>query len=269
MPVLHLDRALGRARRWLGLTRAGWLALGAATVCLAGSGSVLAAVTEDVVGHTGETREDGSRLHWFVTHRPAWLISLAKLVTQAGGVSALIVMSLLAAVLLYRRGQALIVAMSPSLALGTAGVLAAAGKQIIGRSRPPLGVRLLPETESSFPSGHATDSTALFVALALVVAVVILRKPLARVASALIGFGVSGVIGLSRLVLGVHWPTDVVAGWTLGTTVALMVTAACLLLARAQPVQPANGGRTAAVGLWLLRGLHVRRGGAGPAAMAR
>jgi len=110
------------------------------------------------------------------------------------------------------------------VSLGAAGVAAAIGKSLVGRSRPPIGLRLVNETEPSFPSGHTTDATALYLALALVVAVVVFRRPLARIL-VVTGAGLlAGMIGLSRLELGVHWPTDVMAGWTLGTTIALAVT---------------------------------------------
>ena len=100
----------------------------------------------------------------------------------------------------------------------------AIGKQVIGRARPSAALRLATETEPSFPSGHAADSTAFYVTLALVIAIVVLRRPAARIAVLAVAVLLSATIGTSRLVLGVHWPTDVLAGWALGTTVALTVT---------------------------------------------
>ncbi len=203
------------------------------------SASVFGVMVEDVVGRNGQTRQDTARLHWFVAHRPHWLVSAARWLTEGGSVPVLLVLSMGAALLLYRRHQPSLVAMTPAIALGIAAVLATAIKHVVARARPPLGVRLLPENEPSFPSGHATDSTALFVSLALVVAVVIFRRPLARAASVIAGFCIAGVIGLTRLVLGVHWPTDVVAGWALGTVVALVVSGACLALAADQAASTA------------------------------
>jgi undecaprenyl-diphosphatase len=226
----------GRAgwRRLNQMSRPVRFVLGAIAVTLLVSVTVFVVTIDDVVEHNGLTRLDGGRLGWFVHHRPEWLVSAARWVTDGGSVPVLLAFGLLAGVLLYRRGQTAVVAAIPAVALLTAGALTAVLKPLVGRVRPPLGLRLLTETEPSFPSGHATDSTALFVSLALVAAVVVFRRPLARAAVVAAGFAIAGVIGLTRLFLGVHWPTDVMAGWALGTSVALIVTVAFLGLTSRQ-----------------------------------
>jgi undecaprenyl-diphosphatase len=142
----------------------------------------------------------------------------------------------IAAGVLWFRGARLIVALAPGLALAVAGACAAIGKQWVGRARPPLRLHLITETEPSFPSGHATDSSAFFLTLALIVAVVILRRPLARVGTVLLAALLCAAIGVSRLILGVHWPTDVLGGWSLGATVAFTVTLLTVLLIRLVPL---------------------------------
>jgi undecaprenyl-diphosphatase len=109
------------------------------------------------------------------------------------------------------------------VALAVAGFLAAVGKTVFGRARPPVALHLITENEPSFPSGHATDSAALYGALALVFVVFVLRRPIARAAAATGLVLLTGAVGVSRLVLGVHWPTDVLAGWALGFTAAFAV----------------------------------------------
>ncbi len=144
-------------------------------------------------------------------------------------------MAVAVAALLWWCGERIVIAVAPAIALGSAGAAAAIAKQIVGRARPSAGVRLVSETGPSFPSGHATDSTAFYVALALIVAIFVLRKPLARVVTVGAGLVVSLGVGLSRLVLGVHWPTDVVAGWALGTATALVVVITVSLATRLSP----------------------------------
>src|SRR5205085_9231988 len=102
-------------------------------------------------------------------------------------------------------------------------------KEAIGRPSPGGG-RWHMSTATSFPSGHAANSSAFFVALGIVIAVAVFRRPVARLAVSILGFGVPAAVGLSRLVLGVHWPTDVLAGWGLGSAIAIAFVLAALTL---------------------------------------
>jgi len=148
------------------------------------------------------------------------------------------------------------VAAAPLVSLGVAAVCAAALKVLVARARPDLPLRLLNETQHSFPSGHAADSTALFVSLAIVLAVVVLRRPLARMLAIVVGLAIPAVIGVTRLELGVHWPSDVIAGWALGTLAAVAVTSALILVGRL-----ADSAGPDRAGLWprSLRVLGMRR----------
>src|SRR5205823_12469170 len=116
-------------------------------------------------------------------------------------------------------------AAAPLVSLGLAGAVVSVLKPFVDRARPPLGLHLVTENEPSFPSGHTTDSTALLVTLGLITAIVVFRRPLARVLSVVLSILLSTAIGMSRLLLGVHWPTDVAAGLALGTMIAIAVSA--------------------------------------------
>ncbi len=220
----HLQRFALSTREMVAIA-AGIIVLGVSVVALAG-------VSEDVIRHDGLTRGDASHLHFFLQHRSVQLVQDARWMTDLGGIGLLVVLAVLVAGVLWLRGARLVMAFAPGLALGAAGACAAIGKQLVGRARPPVALRLVNETETSFPSGHATDSTAFYVTLALIVAVVVLRRPLARVATIAAAALLSTAIGASRLILGVHWPTDVLAGWALGSTVALTVSFAAVALDR-------------------------------------
>lgn len=90
-------------------------------------------------------------------------------------------------------------------------------KAAVGRSRP-LGAHLTPATGPSWPSGHASSSAALYGALLLIaLGSGVLRGKRARRGAGLLCVGLLAMIGLSRVYLGVHYPTDVLGAWLLVT----------------------------------------------------
>ena len=132
-------------------------------------------------------------------------------------------------------------ALTPALAVLSAGAIAAVLKVLVDRPRPSAMYRLVAETDPSFPSGHATGTMALGVSTALIVAVYLLRRPIARVLALAVGVAIPLAVAASRLELGVHWPTDVVAGLSLGAFVALATAAAGIWLARVPAPESASG----------------------------
>jgi undecaprenyl-diphosphatase len=101
-------------------------------------------------------------------------------------------------------------ALFPLVALGCAIVLYNVGKALMSRPRPPASLL----TSSAFPSGHATASVAVWGTIAIVVGLGRGRR--AKVFLLIAAKLIALVVGVSRVVLGVHWPTDVIAGWALG-----------------------------------------------------
>ena len=81
----------------------------------------------------------------------------------------------------------------------------------IGRPRPDLEYQAVAVQSLAFPSGHAANSMTAFVAIALLCAPRSERK-----AALIAAIGASLLVGLSRPLLGVHWPSDVLAGWIFG-----------------------------------------------------
>lgn len=229
---------LDSLRRRLGLTWRGMLALGGASVAIGALLIVFAGVSEDVTQRNGLASHDRSNLQLFTTHRTAGLVHAARIVTGFGSVAVLAPLAVMAGVVLWYLRARVAVAAAPLASLGLAGILTAVGKQVVGRGRPPIGLRLVGEADASFPSGHAADSAAVYLALGLVIAIVVLRHPLARFLTVGLAGTLVAAIGGSRLVLGVHWPTDVLAGWALGTGVALAVVVSVTLLTRVVPRGP-------------------------------
>ncbi|MDQ6697672.1 MAG: phosphatase PAP2 family protein [Actinomycetota bacterium] len=148
----------------------------------------------------------------FVRHRPSWLISASKAISALGDVVEMVVMSVAAALLAWRRRLGSLWLL-PLVATVGASLLAQIVKLTVGRSRPPVALRLTHETNYSMPSGHTTTAAAALGALAVVIALV---APRWRRWAAGGAVALTTLIALSRLVLGVHWLSDVMLGAALG-----------------------------------------------------
>jgi undecaprenyl-diphosphatase len=109
-------------------------------------------------------------------------------------------------------------------------------KLIIDRPRPGISPHLVAADTYSFPSGHAANSMITFLAIALLLPV----HPRNRAIAVGLAIAFSLQTGASRVMLGVHWPTDVIGGWAFG---ALWVIT-CRRLASARPEPDASGTRT-------------------------
>ena len=106
--------------------------------------------------------------------------------------------------------------------MAVAFLVAGVGKDLVGRKRPEVAWRVgdLPESPS-FPSGHSLESMTLYGALGLA-AGRRLRRPWLRVSAAVLGLCLPLLIGFSRVYLGVHYLTDVLAGWGVGLALAVL-----------------------------------------------
>lgn len=100
-------------------------------------------------------------------------------------------------------------------ATGAGGVLTTGLKLLVHRPRPDVVVHLVAVHSASFPSGHAMNSAFVYGTLALVAAARTMQAG-ARLYLACGCVALVVLIGASRIVLGVHWPSDVLAGWAFG-----------------------------------------------------
>lgn len=117
------------------------------------------------------------------------------------------------------------------LAIGGAAGLNLAAKQFFGRIRPDLWLSIAPEPNFSFPSGHAMGS------MALVAAAIVLTWPTSwRWPTVVFGSLFVFLVGLSRLYLGVHYPSDILAGWA--AAVAWVVGVSVVLYERVTKPTP-------------------------------
>jgi undecaprenyl-diphosphatase len=140
-------------------------------------------------------------------------------ITALGGTTLVMVVSVVA-VLSFLFHKKRIHALVMAAVVLAAWASSAATKALYARPRPDLVPHEAYVYSASFPSGHSTMAAAAFLTLAMLVASLEPRRRSKALAYALAGFVIVGV-GVSRVYLGVHWPSDVLAGWCLGAAWAL------------------------------------------------
>ncbi len=157
---------------------------------------------------------------------PPWLsLAMRDLSALGGPVAMTIVVGSVVGYLLilgYRRAAWRLV-----LAAGGGGVLAVALKSVYGRPRPAVVGHLMEATSPSFPSGHSMVSAVVYATLGVMIARLTPGR-LGKVYVVAVFLLVPALIGLSRVYLGVHYPSDVVAGWAAG----LVWSLACSIVLR-------------------------------------
>ena len=208
------------------LTQRRLAVLGMLTLAVAGIKLI-----EDVVAQ--ESGPVDEAILWFVRdHVPAALNGFFAVVTFSGSAKFLVPVAAVAATALLvvrRRFEALLVGAS----VITATLVVWGMKAIVGRARPALW-----EAQwywgSSFPSGHTLSTAAFATAAALCVARIWPRAGSLAMALAVLW---TGLVAISRLVLGVHWPSDVLAAMCLGAFIPLLISVAKDLRRRSSDVQ--------------------------------
>ena len=169
---------------------------------------------------------------------PAWLADMMADLTALGGIAVLTL--LVVGVVFYllsvgKRGTALLV----GGAVGSGAILSTLLKLGFDRPRPDLVAHLSHAYSSSFPSGHAMLSAVTYLTLGVLLARAHERRR-TKIIVMTYGVTLTVLIGLSRIYLGVHWPTDVMAGWALGAAwAALWWLIAWQLQRRGKIEQPA------------------------------
>ncbi len=166
---------------------------------------------------------------------PAWLQIMFRDITPLGGYAVVVLISL--AVIGYllmggKRAAALWVLVS----VGGGAVLSNLLKLAIERPRPDLVAPLVEVNTASFPSGHATLAAVTYLTLGALLSRVEARRR-AKIYVLTVAVALTFLIGVSRIYLGVHWPTDVLAGWCLGAAWAMLCWRIALTLQRSGKVE--------------------------------
>lgn len=150
---------------------------------------------------------------------PVWLEEVARDITALGGVAVLTLLTTLVTVQFFLRGKPRSGAFV-ALATISGTLLSNALKIVFDRPRPEL-TAIMEYGRGSFPSGHSTMSAVVYLTLGVMLAVASrqLRLKVFYIATAV---ALIVLVGLSRLYLGVHYPTDVAAGWAIGASWAIL-----------------------------------------------
>ncbi len=166
---------------------------------------------------------------------PVWLLEGVRDLTALGGVLLrnLVVIGSVTALLFVRlRREAALL----GLTIVSGWIVDSLIKHFVGRPRPTIVPHLTEAGGTSFPSGHSFNSACAYIAIALAFAALTPRRS-ARWTMIGVAVALTLLIALSRVWLGVHWPSDVTAGWLGGAAWAF--TASALLYRPAKALAPA------------------------------
>ncbi|MGB7326671.1 MAG: phosphatase PAP2 family protein [Rubripirellula sp.] len=157
---------------------------------------------------------------------PTWMEEAGRDLTALGGIAVmLIAIASSAGFLAINRAYRTMAVLLISTLSGMAASLLM--KSLFARPRPDFVPHLSHVYTSSFPSGHSMMAAVVYLTLAVILASV-MRHFWLRVYAIAVAVGLTVLVGISRVYMGVHYPTDVLAGWTAGLVWAL----ACWLIAR-------------------------------------
>ncbi|HSO65106.1 MAG TPA: phosphatase PAP2 family protein [Ornithinibacter sp.] len=238
----------GRVWRWslANLALVVTVLVGGAVVL--GATKLAAEVYEEVVDSEGLAALDEPVLDAALASRTPASERLVTQFTDLGGTVGMPVIAVVVVVVLAVRRRSWLPVVLMGIAAAGSVLFTVLGKDLVGRARPPVGLAVPPlETSPSFPSGHTLNATVVMgVAAYLVMLGRTHLRSRVLVGSVVVVFVVA--MGLSRVWLGHHWLTDVLAGWLVGLAwLGTVVTAhrVKVTLDRAQRASPSTTARPA------------------------
>jgi membrane-associated phospholipid phosphatase len=231
-----LARVVERIMRALGPYSALVITLLVGLVLAFGLAAIAAQVYDNVTDADGVAGLDKPLLAFMIGIRTPWLNEAATAYTDVAGVVIMPIIAVVTMLFLAIRRRSWTPIILVLAAGGGSLLLTIAGKDIVGRARPDLADAVPPyETSPSFPSGHTLNAVAIAGILAYLL---LLRqhRRVTRVLSITVAVVFAVTIGASRVYLGHHWFTDVLAAFFLsGAWLALVITAHRLYLTARRP----------------------------------
>lgn len=170
---------------------------------------------------------------------PSWVEELARDATAFGSVGVVTFITLATAIFLSLQGKGR-AAVFVVIAVASGTALSFALKSGFDRPRPDLVSHATAVFTTSFPSAHAMMSAVAYLTLGTLLARMQERRRL-KIYVIVLAILMTVAVGVSRVYLGVHWPTDVLAGWAAGASWAMLCWTVALWLQRSRRVEPTLG----------------------------
>ena len=213
-----MESTRAKRSRWLIVAAVGWVGFFVMAVWMWRSGE--------------PTPLDNTVLASMVAVRTTALNVAATTLTELGSFRVVAVVTAVIAGVLVWRTRNLLLPLTLVITMVETSSIVYLSKEVVGRARPPITTLIgPPATDPSFPSGHTTSGSVVWVLGALLLASTLIQ-PWARRLVIVAGAALAVVIGMTRAYLGYHWATDVLGGWLLATAIC---TTAIYLAIRLAP----------------------------------
>ena len=169
---------------------------------------------------------------------PWWLEEAAADLTSLGGIAVLTLFATIVILFLFLQRKRLS-ALLLLIGLGGGVMLSEGLKSVFERDRPPQVYQAVDTINASFPSGHALLSAVFYLSIAVMLTRAFPRR---RIKAYVLGVGVvlTLIVGMTRIYLGAHWATDVLAGWSVGAAWAMTLWLIAYAIQRRQAVHHAG-----------------------------
>lgn len=191
--------------------------------CIAIFFNIFEELKDEVGGDPDLLKLDNQILNFFIQNRTPKVSGMAVDVTGLGS-TVIITCLVLFLILFFSSRRHWVDALQIAIAGMSAGILSPLFKTLAARPRPPLATRLVEVDHFSYPSGHSLTAAIVYLTIGF-----IFFERYKNQSERVLCMGVAVLlvlaVGVSRIYLGVHYPSDVLGGITLGTSVALMIFA--------------------------------------------